>query len=351
MAFRYKCVMSALRFQSFRLRNGKIARNRVVVPPMASGTANENGQATPASIAHYRRLAGAGAGIVFAEYSYVHLSGKSEPNQLGAADNAHLLGLRAIACAIQAAGALAGLQIVHAGGKSDPTLTGGALLGASGVAVPVKCQALEQAREIAPEEITKMQEWYFAAATLAAKAGFDLVELHAAHGYGLNQWLSPLTNQRMDIYGGDVAGRSRMLLEIAARIRTRLPELLLAVRLPAQDHLPGGLRIADMGRVVAELEELGADLIDVSSGIGGWRRPEGREGQGYLVADSAAIKRFTALPVIGVGGIETGAFIDESLERDRLDFAAVGRAILKDPLAWGERELRCGAEALALCYS
>jgi NADPH2 dehydrogenase len=103
--------------------------------------------------------------------------------------------------------------------------------------------------------------------------------------------------------------------------------------------MEGGLTTEEMGNLVAELERRGVDLIDVSSGIGGWRRPEGRRGEGYLVNDAAGLKSFTALPVIGVGGIETGDFIDQIIGEGRVDFAAVGRAILKDPRAWGLAQL------------
>ena len=103
--------------------------------------------------------------------------------------------------------------------------------------------------------------------------------------------------------------------------------------------MEGGLTTAEMGSLAAALERRGVDLIDVSSGIGGWRRPEGRSGEGYLVNDAAGLKTFTTLPVIGVGGIETGRFIDQILGEGRVDFAAVGRAILKDPRAWGLAQL------------
>ena len=106
------------------------------------------------------------------------------------------------------------------------------------------------------------------------------------------------------------------------------------MRLPAQDYIDGGLTVKEMIWVVSGLQQLGCDLINVSSGIGGWRRPQERLGQGYLVADALEIKSQTHLPVIGVGGIETGDYIDEILQASFVDFAAVGRAILQDPEAW-----------------
>lgn len=308
----------------------------MVVPPMASGTADTRGFATEATRAHYRRLARSGAGLVMVEYSFVHASGRSETNQLAADQDDKIPGLARIAAAIQAEGALAGLQLVHAGGKTERALNGGVLFGASAVSVPVKDRALEIPQEMTLAEIANLREWYARAASRARRAGFDLVELHAAHGYGLNQWLSPLTNRRRDRYGGSLRARSRLLFETLAEARRELTgELALAVRLPGQDHAPGGLRPAEMSDIASQLEARGlADLIDVSSGIGGWRRPQGRSGEGYLVADAARIKHDLKLPVIGVGGIETMGFIDQALSQGWLDFAAVGRAILKDPDLW-----------------
>lgn len=343
--------MNYTRWSPYRFKNGKTARNRVVVPPMASQTADTSGFATAATVKHYKNLGRSGAGIVFAEYSYIHQSGKGEPNQLGADSDEKIYGLHLVAQALQKKGALAGLQIVHVGGKGGTELTGGALLGPSAIPVPMKGAALETPQEMDLGQIKAMRSWYLAAAARAQQAGFDLVELHAAHGYGLNQWLSPLTNQREDAYGGNIAGRSLLLREIAAEIKFHFPELLLSIRLPAQDHFPQGLTAEEMAWVVSELELIGADLIDVSSGIGGWRRPRGVEGQGYLVGDAALLKQATSLPVIGVGGIQTGSFIDEILTQGKVDFAAVGRAILSAPYAWKKQQMvyEASAQENALC--
>lgn len=328
------------RWSQYQFNNGKTARNRIVVPPMASQTADELGFATPSTWKHYQRLAQSGAGIIFVEYSYIHPSGKGEPNQLGVHLDSQIEGLKKISESLQSSGALSGLQIVHVGGKSNSQLTGSLLIGPSSVPTPVKGQVLETPNEATPSMINNLIEWYLESAGRAEKAGFDIVELHAAHGYGLNQWLSPLTNLRDDEYGGDITGRSLLLRKLATLIKQQHPQLLLAVRLPAQDHLPGGLHLQEMNWVVSELEKIGVDLIDVSSGIGGWKRPEGRLGQGYLVGDAEILKRNTQLPVIGVGGIQSGEFIDQIIAEEKVDFAAVGRAILESPADWIKHHLK-----------
>ena len=327
--------MEISRNTPYTFRNGKIAANRIVVPPMASQTADTQGFVTELTVSHYERLAEAGAGLIFVEYTFVHPSGRSEENQLGASQEAMLPGLQRLAQTLKKAGALVGLQLVHSGGKSTRELTGGELQAPSSIPVPAKDWQPDPPTPMNEEEIQLWRESFTRAAERAQRAGFDIVELHAAHGYGLNQWLSPLTNQRSDQYGG-AAGRSRLLLEIVDAIKSATPDLLLAVRLPAQDHLPGGLTVQEMREIVKLLEAHQVDLLDVSSGLGGWRRPQGREGEGYLVADASELKLATKLPVIGVGGLRTGPYIDSLLRQDRIDFAAVGRAILEDPRKWGQ---------------
>ncbi|MBL7668933.1 MAG: NADH:flavin oxidoreductase [Bdellovibrionaceae bacterium] len=327
------------RHTPYKFKNGLVMKNRVIVPPMASRTADESGFVTDQTIEHYKRLGRSNAGLIFVEYSYIHQTGKGEANQLGAGSNAHIPGLKQIASIIHQTSAVAGLQLVHVGGKTSTDLTRTPLMGPSATPVPVKDRALDTPVPMTEAQIQNWQEWFVEAVGRAVAADFDFVELHAAHGYGLNQWLSPLTNKRTDSFGGTIEGRSRLLLRIATKIKATYPKILLSVRLPAQDYLDGGLTVSEMAWVVSQLESIGVDLIDVSSGIGGWRRPEGSFGQGYLVADATQLKTQTAVPVMGVGGIETGEFIDEILRNAHVDFAAVGRAILQDPESWGRKNL------------
>ena len=314
-------------------------QNRVVIPPMASTTAASDGSVTQKTLEHYTNLARAGAGLVIAEYSFVHSSGRSEENQLGISEDSQIPGLAKIAERIHAAGAFAGVQITHGGGKSSSELTHGNFMGPSAIAVPVKGEALETPRAMTLDDIELWKNSFIQAADRAVLAGFDLVEFHSAHGYGLNQWLSPLTNQRTDSYGQDLMGRSRLLREIVAAVRKVHPQLLLSVRLPGQDFLEGGLKTKDSIEIAKMLVELGLNILHISSGIGGWRRPTTRIGEGYLVSEATEIQAEITIPVIGVGGIETGNYIDEALREKKFSLAAVGRAILKDPTAFKERQL------------
>lgn len=306
---------------------------------MASQTADDNGFVTAETVEHYRRLNEAQPGLLIVEYTYVHTSGKSEENQLGIQSDEHVHGLAALARVIKESGARAGIQITHGGGKTERDLTGGALMGPSGIAVPVKDRQLEAPEPMTLDEIQLWKDSFVQAADRAVMAGFDLVEFHSAHGYGLNQWLSPITNQRPDAYGVDLKGRMSLLLEIINAVRARHPSLLLSVRMPGQDFIEGGLTVQDTIQVAQMLESAGVNVLHVSSGIGGWRRPMDRRGEGYLVSEASLIQASVQVPVIGVGGIETGAFIDESLRAGRFSLAAVGRAILKEPKEWRAKNL------------
>jgi NADPH2 dehydrogenase len=319
------------RFTSLKFRNGKQLENRIVVPPMASETADCLGRVTQATLDHYARLTQSRAGLVMVEYTYVHRSGRSEPHQLGIDCDGHIEGLREIAKIIRASGQLAGIQLTHSGGKTSRDLTDGRLMGPSRVAVPVKDREMAVPDPMSEEDIQLWKASFIEGAHRAVLAGFDLVEIHAAHGYGINQWLSPITNLRTDEYGGSVEKGRRLLLEIVGQLRFLYPDLLLAVRMPGQDFLPGGLSTDDGVALAKRLQCCGLDIIDVSSGIGGWRRPGHRSGQGYLVAEAARIQ--------SEGGIEEGEYVDSLVSRGDISLAAVGRAILKDPRVWGESQL------------
>ena len=137
----------------------------------------------------------------------------------------------------------------------------------SPVATPAKDETLEVPREMTKDDILNWKIKFLELARRASRAGFDIVELHAARGYGPNQWVSPITNLRQDIYGGSLQNRARLLLEIVSAIRAALPRVILAVRFPGQDLLPGGLSTADRIQVSQWLESAGVNIIDVSSGL------------------------------------------------------------------------------------
>jgi NADPH2 dehydrogenase len=338
--FQLMKAINISRFSPLYLRDGKILSNRVIVPPMASETADGKGFVTEQTLSHYSKLGESGAGFVFVEYTFIHESGRSEDKQLGISSDLHIEGLTALAERIHRSGTYAGIQLTHSGGKTESCFTDGPMYSPSGIIVPVKNKELEKSVDMSLSDINNWKEWFIKAASRAAKANFDLIELHAAHGYGLNQWLSPITNKRNDEYGGNVVKNSRLLLEMVESIKKEFPQLLISVRIPGQDFLEEGLNTQDCISIAILLQNSGVDILNVSSGIGGWRRPGTRNGEGYLIEEATTIQNQVSVPVIGVGGIETGAYIDDLLKNKKVSLTAVGRAILKDPKTWGNTQLR-----------
>ncbi len=304
----------------------RTVRTRLALPSMASGTADEAGHVTERTLAHYERLVGPWHGLAFVEYSFVHALGKSEPNQLGVHSDAMAPGLGQLATAIRNRGAIPGIQLVHGGAKADAELIGRTPLGPSAVPVPAYGGDLPAPAAMTPAEVAEVFDAFQVAARRAERAGFEAIEIHAAHGYFFNQWLSPATNLR----DGSLAGRAALLVDLVAALRRDLrPSTLIALRFPGQDRYPGGLSVDDMIQVARWLQAAGADILDVSSGLGGWRRGREQRGEGYLVPDAAAIRAAVGIPVIGVGGIQSAAYIAEALAT--VDMVAVGRATLADP--------------------
>ncbi len=313
----------------------KNLKNRLVVPPMASQTATTEGYATNQTIAHYESLCQSGAGLVMVEYSFVDISGRSEPNQLGAHSDNCIQGITKIASAIHKQGALAGFQLTHCGGKAQLDVCPD-LQAPAGVTVPAYDRELPKPRTMSVDDIQHWQDSFILASQRVAQAGYDFVELHCAHGYGLNQFLSPITNQRTDQYGGNLRNRAKLVVDIIKGIK-KTTNLSVMTRIPGQDLYPGGLNQNDIVSVCHLLIDAGVDVIDVSSGIGGWNRPKDRRGEGFLVAEAHYLKSANlAVPIIGVGGIESTKYIEHALSNNYLDLVAVGRAILKGPLEFNK---------------
>ncbi len=308
---------------------GLTLRNRVAMPPMWSGKATEEGLVTPAIIDYHRVRAAAGTALIIVEHAFVHPQGRHSGTQIGVHDDACVDGLARLCAAIRAEGAVACLQISHAGARASSRVTGLPVVAASPIAT------IRENSPDAPAELTKAQigeviEAFAAAAARARAAGFDAVEFHAAHGFLLSQFLSPLTNCRTDEYGGDHARRSRIHLEVLAAIRQRAGnEFPVFVRLGMHDERPGGLTLAPACITASQLAAAGASLIDVSGGLAGSDDP-GR-GPGYFVGYAEALKEVVDVPVLVAGGISDPRMADLIIRSRRADIVGVGRAMLDDP--------------------
>jgi len=303
-------------------------KNRIVMPPMNTELATEDGAVTDDLIEHYRARAPR-LGLVIVEHSYVGKDGKLSPRQLGVYDDSLEEGLKRLSRAVKSTGTPVFIQINHAGMRAEESVTG---------TRPVGPSALEGTRELNVEEIRDIVEAFGQATARAVRSGFDGVEVHGAHGFLLNQFASPVTNRRRDQYGGDLEGRMRLPLEVVERVRRETKgEVHLWYRLGADDRQPGGNTVEEAGEMARMLVDAGVEVIDVSGGLCG-SRPEGVGGVGYFAYAAHAVKAASGAPVVAVGGVRSRQDAEEVLSRWNVDLVAVGRAILEDP-SWPEREL------------
>jgi NADPH2 dehydrogenase len=308
---------------------GLMLKNRIVMPPMHTGLATTEGAVTDSLVEHYVSRSKA-LGLVIIEHSYVSLAGKLSDKQLGIHDDGLVSGLERLSSRIHATGTPVVIQINHAGRSASVDLTG---------MQPLAPSPSESARELLVEEIEALTEVFTVAAERAIKAGFDGVEVHGAHGFLLNQFFSPLTNRRLDEYGGSLEKRMRFPLEVVRSIRKRIGGRLLLYRLGSDDMDPAGTRIEDSQRFAVKLEEAGVDIIDVSGGLCGSRPEELQGKQGYFVPQAQQIKQVVDMPVIGVGGIVDAKYAERLVREERVDLVAVGRELLKDP-DWAKKARR-----------
>jgi 2,4-dienoyl-CoA reductase-like NADH-dependent reductase (Old Yellow Enzyme family) len=301
--------------------------NRIAVPPMVIRAASPDGEVTPRILDHYSRLVG--AGLVVVEASAVCPEGRLDRNQIGVFDDRHGEGLASLAKTIHDTGAVAAIQIHHAGRNTDAHNTFGLPLVAPSAFVSKRARA----RELSQAEIEAIIAAFVRAAGRARQAGFDAVEIHAAHGYLVSQFLSPLANQRTDRWGGSLANRARFLREILSRIRAGTGSGLTAYcRLGAADGASDGLSLEEGIQVARWLEEDGVPLLHVSSGIGS-PPPALKASSPYSdrLNLGIAVRKALHIPVIGVGGIQRPEQAEAVLREGLVDIAAVGRALLVDP--------------------
>jgi len=302
-------------------------KNRIVMPPMANDLADAEGRVTDRLIAHYTRRA-PGVGLVIVEHSYFTPDGKASPNQLGIHDDTMIDGLTKLTESIHAKGTPVCIQVNHPGRAGSRAISGVEPVAPSGV--PTNSSGAIP-RELERHEILRLVRLFGEAAQRARKAGFDAVEVHGAHGYLLNQFVSPLTNRRTDEYGGSFEGRIRFPLEIVAEVRKAVgPDSLVLYRLGASDGEGRGVTIGESQTFAQKLVQAGINIVDVSGGLIG-DAPEGMTAQGYFLPLAERIKQAVEAPVIGVGGITDPAFADQAIRQGRVDLVAVGRALLADP--------------------
>jgi 2,4-dienoyl-CoA reductase-like NADH-dependent reductase (Old Yellow Enzyme family) len=331
-------VTEAALFQPVRLRSLTVP-NRVWVSPMCQYSADGlDGVATDWHLVHLGALAQGGAGLVMTEATAVSPEGRITSWDLGIWNETQRDALARVVRFIHERGALAAVQLAHAGRKastlpewrgsgSQPIAEGGwptvapSAVAFEGYATP---EALDE------DGIAKVVADFAAAARRAVDAGFDVLELHAAHGYLLHQFLSPLANRRQDGWGGSLEGRARLLLDVVRAVRAEVGDVPLIVRFSGTDWIDGGWTIGDTEIVAGWAAAAGADWFDVSSGgvVGGADIPVG---PGYQVPLATAVRTATGLPVNAVGLIETAEQAEAIVASGRADAVMLARPLLRDP--------------------
>ena len=311
-------------------------KNRLVMPPMATVKAGSDGKVSDSLLDYYQEKSRGGyLGLIIIEHSYIQASGKAHENQLAADDDEVIPGLRRLAEVIHGNGVKTVMQISHAGSAASREVIGGTPVGPSAVANPRRG---DLPRELTVMEINQLIDDFQTAARRVQSAGFDGVEIHSAHGYLLNQFLSPLTNQRHDEYGGDIFSRIRLHLQVIDAVRRAVgPDFPILLRLGAADYLPGGTTIEDSRIAAREFARAGVQIIDVSGGFCGYVVP-GLTGQGFFAPLAEAIKEAVSIPVILTGGITEANAAEKLLAEGKADLIGVGRAIMQDS-DWPRRAL------------
>ena len=331
---------------------GLTVSNRVWVSPMCQYSATD-GLPDDWHLVHLGQFATGGAGLVCTEVAAVSPEGRITPQDVGIWNDAQVAAWRRITDFLRAQGAVPAMQIGHAGRKAStrrPWEPGDSVPPEEGgwQTVGPSDQAFGRyaaPRRLREEEVAELPALFAAAAERALTAGFDVVELHFAHGYLVHQFLSPLSNDRTDGYGGDFEGRTRLALEIAEAVRAQVgPDVPVLARLSATDWTEGGWTAEDSVRLAKLLGERGVDLLDVSTG-GNVPRAEIPVGPGYQVRFAEQIRRDTGLPTGAVGMITEPEQAEQIIASGAADVVFLARAMLRDP-HWPQHAARAlGDEA------
>ncbi|MEA5128023.1 NADPH dehydrogenase [uncultured Dysgonomonas sp.] len=325
-------------YSSFTLRGLELS-NRIVVSPMCQYSA-ENGMANDWHLVHLGSRAVGRAGLVFTEAAAVSPEGRISPSDLGIWSDEHIEPLKRITTFIKAQGVCSGIQLAHAGRKAScqPPWQGGKqispIAGGWQTVAPTPLPFYENdvtPTELSIEEIQTIIQSFVNAAKRAVSAGFEIIEIHAAHGYLLNQFLSPLTNKRKDKYGGSFENRMRLLIEVIKGIRAVIPqEMPLFVRISAEEWAPGGHTIDESVEVATLLKTNGVDLIDCSSG-GVVREQNIPVKANYQVPFAEKIRKEVNIATGAVGLITDVYQADDILDKDEADLIFIGREMLRNP--------------------
>jgi 2,4-dienoyl-CoA reductase-like NADH-dependent reductase (Old Yellow Enzyme family)/thioredoxin reductase len=318
-------------FSPFRIGNLEL-KNRIVMPPMATNFAGEDGSVNDRHIAYYVERAKGGVGYITFEHTGVLRQGRAFPNMALIDSDQNMPSFKKLVEAIHQENGKILIQINHAGRQTSASITGSPIVAPSAIPCPVR---KEMPKELSHEEIEKIIEAFREAARRVKESGADGVEIHMAHGYLINQFLSPFSNKRSDEFGGDPGRRMRMAIEVLRAVRNKVgPDFLVLCRLSADEYVEGGLKIEDSKEIAKALERNGADGLHISACVaasGYLNHPPYYAEEGVFAHLAQGIKSVVSIPIIAVGRIRTPELANKILEENKADLISMGRALIADP--------------------
>jgi dimethylglycine catabolism A len=329
-------------------------RNRIVLPSMTTRCADEEGYVTDDSVAYYVARARGGVGLVTCEMASPEKAGRHRKRELGIYEDRFVPGLTRLVAAIHGEGAKASIQLGHAGGHTRADISGETPVAPSAIPHPVYEITFAT---IVPEAMSKARidaavAAWAAAARRARQAGFDCVEIHAAHGYLISQFHTPFENRRNDAYGGSLENRARFGLEVLRAVKAAVPGVAVIYRLSVEDHFPEGMPYDEGKQIALWAAAAGADALHIAAGH--YRSLPSAEMQvppmaypdATFLAYAAGVKKDVAIPVIAVGRLGDPIVAADAVASGKADFIALGRTLIADPewvekLRRGEPNRRC----------
>ena len=322
-------------FETTSIKTMSLA-NRFVRSATWEGMAEKDGSCPRALTDLMVRLAEGGVGLIITSHAYVSREGQAIGGQLGIDRDELIPGLSAMAGAVHKAGGKIAVQLAHGGCHADPSLTGTACLGPSNV----EGGDIPTAGEMGGDDFRMVAEVFGDGAVRARRAGFDGVQIHAAHGFLLSEFLSPFYNRRTDAYGGSVENRARLLLEVVRNIRSKAGDAFpVMVKLNSEDFVTGGFTVEDMLEVAAMLENAGIDAVELS---GGTRysgdlvpvrtgRLDTEQKEAYYLEAAGRFKKRVGVPLMLVGGIRSCAVAERIVREGKADYISLSRPLIREP--------------------
>jgi dimethylglycine catabolism A len=322
-------------------------KNRIVMPPMTTRTADDEGFITEDSIAYYMARVRGGTGLITVEMASPEKAGRHRRREVGIYDDKFIPGLTRLVEAMHRGGAKASIQLGHGGGHTRIDICGETPIAPSAIPHPVYETTFET---IIPEAMSKARieqtiAAHVAAAQRAKAAGFDCVEIHAAHGYLISQFHAPFENRRTDEFGGSLANRARFGLLALRAVKEQVPGIAVIYRLSVEDYFPGGMPFAEGRQVARWAAEAGADALHITAGH--YRSlpsaqivlPPMSFPDATFLHFAAEVKKDVDVPVIAVGRLGDPAIARAAVEDGKTDFIALGRSLIADP-QWVEKVAR-----------